>query len=120
MGNVGGEADTASTYRWSQQTPDEPHPPSRIGACAVFDGDLDQILVFGGIYLGPTSEPETHLNDLWSYDPATSKWTELKPMGDVPVPGDLQLGVYAGRTKQFLVYGGLGENSHDTGRLSRL
>lgn len=114
------KAGTLGDYEWVQMNASATLPATRSGACAVYDTDLHRLLVFGGAYLGSPVEPGKYFDDLWSYDPATNRWTELQPSGDAPTPGDLSYGVYDEAGGRFLLLGGSGEGMQSTSDPSRL
>lgn len=67
-----------STKTWTQTQSDMgssgPNQPSRrTGAALVFDSNLGRVLLFGGY------DGTSYLNDTWSYNITTKKWTQLSP-----------------------------------------
>jgi N-acetylneuraminic acid mutarotase len=66
---------------WTKLAPSGTPPSGRSGASAA---TLNSVMyLFAG---APTYSRD--LADLWSYDPATNRWTPLQPTGDVPTPRD--------------------------------
>jgi hypothetical protein len=55
-------------------------PPARAREAITYDPHRSEFLFFGG----NTVFPSEGLNDLWSFDPKTGKWTELHPKGELP------------------------------------
>jgi N-acetylneuraminic acid mutarotase len=64
--------------QWTRLKPSGTSPSKRAGYAMAYDPTHHALVLFGGI--GETAL----LNDTWSYDPATNKWTKLKPSGPVP------------------------------------
>jgi len=62
---------------WREHSPPEPRPGILPATRAVYDGNTDTVLLFGGLLDGDGIEP---LGDLWAWDGAA--WTRL----DVPRP----------------------------------
>jgi Galactose oxidase, central domain len=58
-------------------------PPARAAASAAYDATLKQVVLFGG-YNGQ------YLNDTWTWNGATSTWTQAKPTHQ-PVPETLPM-----------------------------
>ena len=69
-----------ATSRWELLDPGGPSPAARFGHEAVAVEGLG-LVVFAG-QAGPTS----FFGDLWAFDPATDRWTELPAGGARPVP----------------------------------
>src|SRR5436305_1234807 len=76
-------------------------PPARSQHTALWDAAGEQMLVFGG---ASGNRP----SDMWSYRPATDRWSQVADAvpGRVGLPG--QSAVWDPARGQFLVYGGLG------------
>lgn len=60
------------TGGWEDMTPSEARPPARCLHTAGLDTTSRQMIVYGGQQNGP-------LDDVWSYDLGTRRWTELTP-----------------------------------------
>jgi N-acetylneuraminic acid mutarotase len=63
-------------------------PSGRLYTAVAYDARSGSVILFGGIGSNPllvSSEPP--LNDTWSYDLRTNKWTELKPKTSPPARG---------------------------------
>lgn len=93
---------------------------SRSNHSMVWDAQNDQLLVFGGI----DAKGEL-LNDLWSYNPASGKWTDLVPASTSasdcstgsPAPRMNAAMVWDSVDQQALLYGGMGNNGSYLGDL---
>jgi N-acetylneuraminic acid mutarotase len=59
---------------WVELASDGPWPVSRLRHSAVWDSTRGEMLVFGGYGGG---FPGGYLDDLWSYQPASSNWLQL-------------------------------------------
>jgi hypothetical protein len=68
-----------SNPSWKEDTSVEPRPLQRAGAAVAHDGDT--YLLFGGY------GRKTAFNDLWSFEPATLKWTQLADNDPTRKPG---------------------------------
>lgn len=69
-----------STNTWLRLDPDNPPPPPLLLHAAVWDPDLAQMLVYGGV--DPVGGKPT--DQLWSYRPASNTWSRL--ISDSPSP----------------------------------
>ena len=76
-------------------------PPARSQHTAVWDPTGEQMLVFGG-------SGGSGARDIWSYRPATDRWSQLA----VPVPAGVglsgQSAIWDPVRGQFIIFGGLG------------
>lgn len=87
----------------------------RFNHSMVWDAQDDQLLIFGG-----SDAKGNLLNDLWSYSPATNRWSNLTPAnasanasdcsGGSPAPRMSAAMVWDSTHQQILLYGGLGSN----------
>lgn len=87
------------TNTWSELQPDGHAPSGRSGLSAVWDPVGSRILVFGG-------RSAEFFNDLWTYDYAGNKWTELEVPDDLPSPRAFQTMVYDQSAGRVLLFGG--------------
>jgi hypothetical protein len=77
--------------------------PARMASCMALDRNSDKIFLFGG------TDMHKWYNETWCYDPATKKWTNLKPEGEVP-SGRSDAGMaYDPRSGRFFLFGGVDE-----------
>jgi hypothetical protein len=88
---------------WTELKPTGSLPPAREGQAMVYDPGSGKVLMFGGMNAAPGGAA---LDDLWEYDPAANKWTELHPAGDKPRAGDVpdQEMVYDTRARRTLLF----------------
>ena len=88
---------------------------ARSNHSMIWDSQDDQLLVFGGI------DPQGNLlNDLWSYSPASNRWTNLTPSnptssasdcsGNSPAPRMNAAMVWDDVDHEALLFGGEGNN----------
>lgn len=88
---------------------------ARSNHSMIWDAQDDQLLVFGGI------DPQGNLlNDLWSYSPASNRWTNLTPSnptssasdcsGNSPAPRMNAAMVWDDVDHEALLFGGEGNN----------
>jgi N-acetylneuraminic acid mutarotase len=92
---------------WTNVNPAGEVPSARAGHfMAAYGVDRlevpDVILLFGGL-----QPDQTLLNDTWSYEPATSTWTELSPDGEVPSARAVGSMVYDRGTGKVVLFGGV-------------
>src|SRR5207237_4324133 len=64
------------TETWTELFPAGPRPPVRTFAATAADG-AQRMLVFGGAEFDAFFSVFTTYDDLWSYDPAANRWTQL-------------------------------------------
>mgnify|MGYP000598250586 CR=1 FL=1 len=81
-------------------------PQGRARATAVYDEAGDRMLLFGGFFSKSATGFINNLQDLWSLDLKTFKWTEIKVEGTKPSPRNGAVGVYDEKAKEFVVFGG--------------
>jgi N-acetylneuraminic acid mutarotase len=87
---------------WTKATPTGKSPSARAQHQMVFDPVTGKVILFGGV----AKKDGTHLKDLWSYDPATKTWTELKPTGTTPSARSSFGMVYDDTDQQIIIFGG--------------
>jgi N-acetylneuraminic acid mutarotase len=89
---------------------------ARSAHSMVWDTQDNQLLVFGGI-----DDQGNLLNDLWSYSPASNKWTNLTPLDPTandcssassPSPRMNAAMVWDSVDQQVLLYGGQGTGNY--------
>jgi len=72
------EGNLGEPNSWAELRYDDGSAPAkRDNACMVYDAAVDRVILFGGNGLGG--------NDTWAYDPASRRWTELRPSGVLPL-----------------------------------
>ncbi|HEY7066928.1 MAG TPA: kelch repeat-containing protein [Chloroflexota bacterium] len=84
-------------------------PVFRTDPTVVWDAANNQMLLFGGYV---TYTP-FYQNDLWAYQPATNRWTQLTPSGPLPPPRYDHTAVWDVANSQMLVFGGLGTTNYN-------
>ncbi len=65
---------------WTQLEPEGPGPTPRFSHTGVWDERRSRLVVFSGEGRGFGD----FFSDVWAYDPATNRWTELAPEGAGP------------------------------------
>jgi len=91
---------------WFLQSPTGPIPPSRSDHVAVYNGNTDQMILFGG-----TGTSLNSLTDLWvlsnaSGCTATPAWTQLSPAGTGPTTTSYMAGTYDPTTDALTLFAG--------------
>jgi hypothetical protein len=86
---------------WSNLNPVGEVPPGRSDAGMAYDPTSGKIVLFGGVDSGLAC-----LNDTWSYDPASNRWTKLSPPG-APVARSGHGMAYDPHTKTVILFGGI-------------
>ena len=90
----------SGSVSWSQLT-GSGGPSARYSAGAIYDPDVDRMVVFGGY--GPAGE----LNDTWSLSLGPSPtWTQLAPGGTPPLARYGHAAFYNAISKQMFISGG--------------
>jgi uncharacterized protein (TIGR03437 family) len=90
----------AQAQTWTQLTPAGNLPAPRAWTSAVFDTNVQRMIVFGGQSTGP-------LNDAWSLATgATQQWLALNPGGNAPQPRLGHAAGYDARNSRMIVFGG--------------
>lgn len=84
-------------------------PPTRRGSTLAYDSTRDRFMMFGGF-------DQSLRNDVWSFAPDSAAWTQLAPLGRLPVPRSGSASVYDPLHDRVWMYGGIGS----TGVLSGL
>ncbi|MCX5977083.1 MAG: hypothetical protein NTV33_09730 [Coprothermobacterota bacterium] len=88
---------------WTNRNPSNP-PPLRASHAMTYDGQIGQVILFGGDdgkYIG--------LNDTWAYDYATNGWTNCNP-SNLP-PGRWRLALaYDSQNGKAILFGGVNTN----------
>ncbi|TFH29844.1 MAG: hypothetical protein E4G98_03145 [Promethearchaeota archaeon] len=82
------------------------NPIRRYWFAMTFDPNLSQTILFGG---DNEQSPLRALGDTWSFNAATSQWTELTSAIS-PLPRNGHAMTFASSTNQTFLFGGLGED----------
>jgi N-acetylneuraminic acid mutarotase len=90
---------------WTDLKPAGAVPSPRALASMVYDPMGKKVILFGGM------DNTRGYNDTWSYDPATNKWTKLKPGGTLPAKRGGYAMTYDAVRRQVLLFGGMGETA---------
>jgi N-acetylneuraminic acid mutarotase len=84
----------------------------------IYDPAGQRVILFGGEGAADSSAAESgvDLDDTWSYDPATERWIELHPAGEIPSARGLLSMVYDPAGERIILFGGgtAGMNFNDT------
>ncbi len=90
---------------WTQQSPTGTAPSGRGQNAFVYDGALNQMLVFGG------GTPTGHTNEIWSLasanGAATPAWAQLSPSGTPPGVRSEPAAVWNPGSRRMTVFGGI-------------
>jgi N-acetylneuraminic acid mutarotase len=102
-----GRLDVVRVYRsigpgW-EEIPTSGGPSVRTGHTAVWDEENGQVLLFGG-----RRDDGGVSGELWSYAPATNRWTRLGDTGAGPVARAHHSSVWDPKGRQLLIFGGAG------------
>jgi N-acetylneuraminic acid mutarotase len=81
-------------------------PGARQRGVAVYDGDGDRMVVFGGRYRMATAGAYTVYDETWTLDLAMMTWTKVTPTGMTPPARSSTAAVYDPMTKAMIVFGG--------------
>ncbi|UCE14631.1 MAG: hypothetical protein JSV04_05475, partial [Candidatus Heimdallarchaeota archaeon] len=76
-------------------------PPPRIDSKAVYDVKSDQILIFGGLYIGLGM-----YNDSWTYDFNSNTWLNMSP-SNIPLGRNAHSLAYDEESDQSILFSGL-------------
>jgi N-acetylneuraminic acid mutarotase len=77
-------------------------PMGRSDAGMVFDPRSGKVILFGGM-----DADYACLNDTWSYDPVTNKWTRLTPEGESPAARSAHAMAYDQHSGKVILFGGI-------------
>ena len=99
--NTGGRYNPA-TDRWLETEPLEA-PQARMGHTAIWTGD--DMIIWGGVSNGPTSDLTRYLNTGARYDPLLNSWTTVASTG-APSARANHTAVWTG--KEMIVWSGIG------------
>jgi N-acetylneuraminic acid mutarotase len=87
---------------WTNLTPSGPVPLDRYWSSVVYDSRDGKMILFGG---GSEFMPAS---DVWAYDPAGNKWTQLDPAGDLPEGRSAHSATFDPAIGKMIVFGGGG------------
>lgn len=76
-------------------------PAARSGLALAYDGQSEQVILFGGI-----DSQLSCYNDTWALDAVAGTWTELQPDGDVPSARGRVSMVYVPTADKLILFGG--------------
>jgi hypothetical protein len=92
--------DIGSNY-WVKRDPVN-SPPPRAGHAMAYDSDRGEVLLFGG------GDGSAFLNDTWTYNSTTNKWTEMNSSN--PPPGRSYHAIaFNGGSNDLVLHGGIGQ-----------
>lgn len=89
-----------ATNTWTGITPVADVPTMRSGHRMTYDPTSGTIVLFGGW------DGTAYFDDTWSFDVATSTWTDLSPVGNVPMARDSHSFIYDAATQELVLFGG--------------
>jgi N-acetylneuraminic acid mutarotase len=88
------------TDTWTRIDPVGRSPSGRLYQSMIFHQAEGTAVLFGGATEGGL------VNDTWAYNPARNTWTELEPIGDLPLARMFHALVYDPTTERALLFGG--------------
>ena len=97
---AGDGVNTAAESRWTQLHTTGQLPPSRAFSSMVYDPSGDRVIIFGG------GRESGDFDDIWAYDPAKGRWTDLAPTGELPSVRELSPLVYDPVSHDLFLFGG--------------
>ena len=87
---------------WTELKPPGTPPSARSAAAMVYDSSIHKLILYGGADANGPS------NEIWAYDPAANKWTNLNPAGTIPEARSGASLVLDPSTGKLIMYGGIG------------
>jgi N-acetylneuraminic acid mutarotase len=96
----GGGTGTTAEGQWAKLRAVGQLPPGRAFTTMAYDPTMRKLIIFGG------GLETADLNDTWSYEPATGRWTDLAPSGKTPSARELSPLVYDPVSKRMYLFGG--------------
>jgi N-acetylneuraminic acid mutarotase len=88
------------TGTWSEAAPADSAPPARAYHSLSLDPASGKVVLFGGY------DGSSYFDDTWVYDPATSRWTDAAPTGEVPAARSQASMVYHSEFAKMVLFGG--------------
>jgi N-acetylneuraminic acid mutarotase len=82
--------------------PDSTVPVGRSDAGLAFDPRSGKLILFGGM-----DADYACVDDTWSYDPVTNKWTRLTPEGESPAARSAHAMAYDQHSGKVILFGGI-------------
>jgi len=82
--------------------PADTMPTGRSDAGMAFDPRSGKVILFGGI-----DAEYACLDDTWSYDPVTNRWTRLTPEGESPAARSAHAMAYDQHSGKIILFGGI-------------
>lgn len=81
-------------------------PGTRYGHVAALDESRDRMIIFGGFQRNGASGRLEDVGDLWAFDLATRRWTELSPSNSGPSPREFARGTRMPDGSGMVLFGG--------------
>ncbi len=91
--------------RWTMLAPGEA-PSARARSASALDTRRRRMIVFGGRYREGSSGAYTLYQDVWAFDLAAERWTQLMPTGDAPSARANAAAAYDAASDTVYVFGG--------------
>lgn len=86
---------------WTNLQPAGPLPPARAYAATAYDQPASKLVLFGGF-----AGPHGLLDDTWTYDAATRRWTKLGRSQQQPSQRDFSSMAYDPAASEIVLFGG--------------
>lgn len=100
-----------ATPEWSLISPTTTRAAGRWGHTAVYDPDLERMIVFGGL--------PNYANDAWAFSlDGSAAWTELSPITNAPSGRWFHAAAYDAVRDRVVITGGYPNNVHDAWTLN--
>jgi N-acetylneuraminic acid mutarotase len=78
----------------------------------AYDGESDQIILFGGATGNPEMDPANNNSETWAYDVAANRWTQMKPSSGPTGRGAASL-AYDAESDRVILFGGGNKSAWD-------
>lgn len=86
--------------RWEEIHTSGVSPLPRMSASAIYDGDGQKMIIFGG------ADSSQYFDDVWSLDLASFIWQSLTPTGTPPAPRHSATAIYDSLESCMIIFGG--------------
>jgi galactose oxidase-like protein len=91
---------------WTLLDPADGLPAQRRDHSLIYDSRRHRVILFGGRHGDPFLGEETSLNDVWSMDPTSGRWSPVVTTGTAPAPRSAHSAIYDPIRDRMIVFGG--------------